>query len=173
MVAVQYESASQDLSKPLAPREDKSEDAVALRATATTTLVPEVIATQTADKAYTTILPFHFSVTEFCENGSKKVTGQYSNGNIHQDVTLWPGLIVGIVHGVPNFPPIYIGPFDHNTSRLRYSYTNGPIKCEWFDDETWKQCGECRAGLWSGPPINCAAGGSRVRCSLDNYRDIY
>lgn len=132
-------------------------------ATVTRTEVPEIIATGTTPgTSSTTILPFHVSVTEGCENGSKKVTAHYQNGHMSADMTLWPGLQVGIDHRVPNFPPFVIGPFEYNTSRLRFYYSSGPIRCEWFDDETWKQCGECRAARWSGPAVNCAAGGFRV-----------
>jgi hypothetical protein len=106
------------------------------------------------------ILPFHVQVTEYCENGSKKAKGQYKNGNLQLDFNLPPGLINNIDHRVPGYAPFSIGPYDYSNSRLRFAYD--PSHCEWFDNETWKQCGECRAGLWSGGDLNCAAGGSRV-----------
>jgi hypothetical protein len=106
-------------------------------------------------------LIFHLTVTEACDNGSKKVTAHFHSGHLSADMDLWPGVQAGIDHRVPRFPPFVIGPFDYNTSRLRFAYPNGLNQCEWFDDETWKQCGECRAMQWSGPPILCP-GGSRV-----------
>ncbi|KAF1921509.1 hypothetical protein BDU57DRAFT_544977 [Ampelomyces quisqualis] len=169
-VAVQYESGdSPDQPKLLNPRDNNStvtktlKIAEALKATTTRTLVPEVIATRTAPNSETTILPFHFTVTEYCNSGKKSVKGRYSAAGISADVDLWPGLIVAIAHRVPNFPPFQVGDFDYNKSRLRFAYSNGPIQCEWFDEETWKQCGECRAGLWSGGPLDCGAGGTRTK----------
>jgi hypothetical protein len=119
------------------------------------------------------ILPFHFSVTEYCQDGSKKVKGRYSNALV-AEMDLPPGLVVSIAHTVPNYPPLQVGPFNYDNSHLRFHYADKSIDCEWFDDETWKQCGECRAALWSGGSLNCAAGGGsrvssssqRVICSL-------
>jgi hypothetical protein len=161
-VAVQWEdSASQDQPKPLAAREDEPTSVVVAKATTTRTVSAEVIANPTSE---TLILPFHFSVTEYCDNGSKKVKGRYSNG-LSVNIDLWPGLIAAVKHGVGHFPPLEVGDFKYDSSRLRFHYADKEINCEWFDDETWKRCGECRAGLWSGAPLNCASGGSRVGSS--------
>jgi hypothetical protein len=163
MVAVQYEASAQNQPKHIAARADDAEAAP----TATVLSTPAIILADTSANPtiVTTTLLFHFRVTEQCENGAKKVTGHYTSGDINQEVTLWPGLIIGLVHYVPNFPPLYIGPFDYGSSRLRFEYKNLPITCEWYDDETWKVCAECRAALWSGPTVDCASGGG-YRVSL-------
>ncbi|KAH7384248.1 hypothetical protein DE146DRAFT_760032 [Phaeosphaeria sp. MPI-PUGE-AT-0046c] len=127
---------------------------------ATRTLVPEVIATQTTLNSETTILAFHYTLTEYCESGKRLVKGYYQNGNIQRDMDLPPGLINAIIHLVPNFPPLEVGPYKYDTNHLRFAY-NGT--CEWADDETWKTCGECRAALWSGSSLDCAVGGSRTK----------
>jgi hypothetical protein len=181
MVEVQRSSSgSQNPSQPLAIRDREeapvdatSKEAPVLVATPTTTRTTsmdvEVIATHTAASATseTTILPFHMTVTEYCNHGEMAVKGLWVTGRIKKDIDLWPGLVVSVVHLVPHFPPIQVGAYDYKQSRLRYGYFNDPTKCEWYDDETWKTCGECRAALWSGPPLNCAAGHFDYRASLD------
>jgi hypothetical protein len=152
---------------------DVPKNAEGLKATKTITLIPEVIATKSAPNTETTILPFHLTVTEYCSGGKKSVKAKYKSGGILADMDLPPGQIIAIAHQVPKFPPFQIGTYDYNTSRLRFGYFSGPIQCEWFDDETWKQCGECRAGLWSGAPIECGAGGSRVSLHTRVVCDIY
>jgi hypothetical protein len=179
MVAVQWENAaSQNQSQALAARKEVEVAVTGNEVQAAgsrTTLTFDVIATQTAATAtsMTTILPFHFTLTEVCENGKMYAKGLWVTGSIQQPISLWPGLIISIIHRVPNFPPIQVGAYDYNHNRLRYGYSNGPVQCEWYDDETWKSCGECRAALWSGPPLDCAAGGFRVssssRCVFTAY----
>ncbi|KAH7370967.1 hypothetical protein BKA66DRAFT_191748 [Pyrenochaeta sp. MPI-SDFR-AT-0127] len=164
-VTVAWGIISQGDSKSIAVREVLPViEAEAHQPTKTVTQIPEVLATSSSETAAETlILPFHFQTTEYCENGAKMVKGRYSNGNLVRDMNLPPGLINNLDHLVPKFPPLSIGPFDHGASKLRFAYSNGAFRCEWNDDETWRQCGECRAGLWSSPPLNCGSGGSRVK----------
>ena len=70
--------------------------------------VPEVLQAATN----TVILAFHFQIHEYCENGAKKAKGSYGNGNIVASVDLSPGVETAIWHGVPHYPPFYIGPYD-------------------------------------------------------------
>lgn len=164
-----WSNTAHDNTDPLTVRElvPRIEEAEAKKPTKTITQVPEIIATSTADTVVETlILPFHFQTTEYCQSGTKYVKGRYGNGNLVRDMDLHPGLINNLDHLVPGFPPLSIGPFNHSASKLRYAYSNGVFVCEWNDDETWRQCGECRAALWSGPTLNCGSDGSRVRRSF-------
>ncbi|CAO2655359.1 Nn.00g104230.m01.CDS01 [Neocucurbitaria sp. VM-36] len=152
---------ARDLPSPIV----QAEQVDTQKASKTIILAPKIIQTSTAQDpdAEILILPFHFQTTEYCANGARKAKGRYSNGNVVADIDLSPGVQTGVNHQVPGFPPFYIGPFDYNASKVRFTYTNGAVGCRWSDDETWRQCGECRAGLWSGPALNCGSGGSRVK----------
>lgn len=75
----------------------------------------------------------------------------YTNGNMKQEVSLSAGLITSVNHRVPGYPNLEIMPYDYARSRVVFRYQG----CEWGDDETWKSCGECRAGLWSVGPLDC------------------
>lgn len=141
---------------------------------ATRTLVPEVIATQTALNSKTTILAFNFLLTEYCHEGKMVAYGRYQNGNFLKDMDLFPGLVNKLDHLVQPFPPLEIGDYKYDTRHLRFAY-NGT--CEWFDDQTWKQCGECRAALWSRPELNCGASssdasGSRVSFCSPAFQEL-
>lgn len=110
----------------------------------------------------TLILPFHAEITESCEGGVTKAKGLYKNGGLDLNVE-FPGTVTNVIdHLVNSYPALNFGPYDHSTSHLTLTYSHGANSCTWRDDETWKSCGECRAGLWSGPPLDCAAGGQRV-----------
>lgn len=133
--------------------------------TATVTAIPRIIKVTPTVKGgpIETILPFHIQVTESCDrNGDKKVKGRYTNGNLFLELNLAPGLIYDVDHHVSGFPYFSLGPFDYSASRLEFAYAIGPNSCVWFDDQTWQFCGECRAGVWSGPRLDCAVGGVRV-----------
>lgn len=144
-------------SPPTASQQD-------VKPTKTVVLVPTVLIPNPVPNspfaAETSILPFHLQVTEYCENGARKAKGLYANGLV-AELPLPAGQINAIEHGVGGFPPVRIGPFDYAASKVRFEYRD----CVWYDDETWKSCGECRAALWSGGPLNCA-GGSPSRVSL-------
>lgn len=73
-------------------------------------------------------------------------------------IGLPPGVAAEVHHLVGNYPPFMLGVYEYEGSRLRFAYEG----CKWKDDETWKECGECRAGLWSGGRVDCGVGGSRV-----------
>lgn len=121
----------------------------------TVVLMPAIIETRTPTTPETQneiILPFHMEIWEYCINGKRLAAGVYYNGNMAQSLELKPGLMISLNHRVPDYENLIIGPFNYTASRLRFGYKD----CEWFDDETWKSCGECRAGLWSGGPLNCA-----------------
>ncbi|KAJ4362500.1 hypothetical protein N0V83_010594 [Neocucurbitaria cava] len=134
-----------------------------------TTLIPKII--QYPDNTGTTeiILPFHFQTTESCStDGTKLAHGIYSNGNVVAGVSLAPGVATGVNHLIPGYPDLSVGPFDYTNDRLLFTYTNGTnsaTSCQWYDDEAWKACGECRAGLWSQPTLDCSspAGGPKLR----------
>ncbi|KAF1847115.1 uncharacterized protein K460DRAFT_413918 [Cucurbitaria berberidis CBS 394.84] len=168
-VVVDWGNTAHDDPKPIAARELSTTiadvEADALKPSKTLSVIPQISKTSTTatPAVETWILPFHFQATEYCEDGAKKAKGVYSNGNVVADVNLRPGLRTGIDHRVPGYPPFYVGPFDYNASKVKYSYTNGVIGCEWSDDENWKQCGECRAARWSASELSCKSGGSRVK----------
>ena len=130
----------------------------------TVTLMPAIIETHvpnsgTAEKSV--ILPFHLQIWEYCNlKGEKLAAGVYSNGNIKSALDLRPDNMIRVNHRIPGYATLDIGPFDYQQSRVRFGYADGVgdggVKgCEWFDPETWKSCGECRAGLWSAGPIGC------------------
>jgi hypothetical protein len=106
------------------------------------------------------ILPFHFQVVEYCHNGERLASGTYTNGDTKQELLLKRGLMISFPHHVPGYANLDIGPFDYRNSRVRFHYFRpGQVAsedCEWYDHETWKSCGECRAGLWSAAPVDCA-----------------
>jgi hypothetical protein len=119
------------------------------------------IAARQSKEVHFFIHTFHFTLNEYCENGNKTVKGNYRG--IIPDMEFPPLREYGIDLSRPGLPNLLIGPFDHSVSRMRYRYSNGKIACEWYDDETWKECGECRATLWSGSALDCVGvGGSRV-----------
>jgi hypothetical protein len=132
----------------------------------TVTLMPAIIETahpipldRIAFPQTDIILPFHLQIWEYCSlHGERLAAGVYTNGNMKQALDLQPGVMISVNHRVPGYSNLEIGPFDYGSSRVRFGYAdgNGGKGCEWWDHETWKSCGECRAGLWSRGPINCA-----------------
>ena len=98
------------------------------------------------------ILPFHIEMWEYCGlQGERLAAAVYKNGNMAQSLDLKPGLMTSVDHRVSGYSNLEVGPFDYRESRLRFGYAG----CEWWDHGTWKSCGECRAGLWSGGPVDC------------------
>lgn len=129
----------------------------------TVVLMPAIIETTVPNAPQSqrdVILPFHLHIWEYCLNGQRLATGIYTNGNMKQQISLTPGLTTSVNHRVPGYANLEIGPFDYNASRVHFRYfkneRTASENCEWFDDQTWKSCGECRAGLWSAGPLNCA-----------------
>ncbi|KAF1943753.1 hypothetical protein EJ02DRAFT_510704 [Clathrospora elynae] len=120
------------------------------------------IPTLTPGKPTMLILPFHYQLTEYCEDGVKMVKSTYSNGNYVLPVSLGPDEY-SVNHLIPGFPNFMAGAFDYNTDHVRFNYDNGEFQCEWYDYETWKQCGECRAAQWSGAALDCGSEGSRTK----------
>jgi hypothetical protein len=159
----EIDSASQDA---LAARDEPArvEPARVVPAQASkTTISPEVLVRPTGLLYRPVILPFHFTITEYCTGPKKYVRGIYSNGLV-VNMNLNPTMTNNLNHTITEYPDLTIGPYATDKSRLRFYYKSAErnIECEWFDDETWRRCGECRAGLWSGEMLNCGKGGSRV-----------
>jgi hypothetical protein len=127
----------------------------AIAQASTVTLQPAIIQTAvptSPDHTLTSvILPFHLQIWEYCIDDRRLAHGMYTNGNMKQEVSLSAGLITSVNHRVPGYPNLEIMPYDYARSRVVFRYQG----CEWGDDETWKSCGECRAGLWSVGPLDC------------------
>lgn len=128
----------------------------------TVTLMPAILETTlpaTPPNHLSIILPFHIQTWEYCgPQGKLLAAGVYVNGNMRSSLEFQPGTVVHVNHQVPGYKVLDVGPVDFGQGRLRFSY-NG---CEWWDTETWKSCGECRAGVWSAGPIDCD-GSTKVR----------
>lgn len=128
----------------------------------TITLLPAVIQTKPPNSPQAQneiILPFHFQMWEYCLDGQRVAHGVYTNGNMKQSIYLKPGLMTSLNHRVPGYANLDIGPYDYKESKLRFHYFRNalmaPEDCVWYDNETWKSCGKCRAGLWSAGPLDC------------------
>lgn len=149
----------------------------------TVILMPAIIETalpNTPQGRKDVILPFHIQVWEYCFDGARLASGVYTNGNMAQSLDFKDGKVNVVSHRVPGYAPdLSIGAFDYKGSRVRFGYPwkkegdgKGEAGCEWFDNEMWKSCGECRAKLWSAPALHCedkAAKGMRVKdmdCSV-------
>lgn len=71
--------------------------------------------------------------------------------------------------GAKDMFPYYSLDYDFETSRVKFGYPwvrGERSACEWFDNESWKSCGECREKLWSSGPLSCQdpmAEGIRVK----------
>jgi hypothetical protein len=115
------------------------------------------------------ILPFHFQVIENClSDNTLQARGVYLNRDYVRAYTLAENTAVAVDHGIGGYPYTFlIGPFDYASSSLYFSYDNGPWQCEWNDGETWRECGECRTGLWSAAPLDCGGASERTRVSDD------
>jgi hypothetical protein len=104
------------------------------------------------------IHPFSYQNTQSCANGFKRVSGTWRNGDFEFTMDLAPGYTYQMdPHG--GFPTFTVGEFDYRTDTLHFAYRNGEFRCDWSDDEFWKSCGECRAGMWDGPALDCTVGG--------------
>lgn len=132
-------------------------------AASTVTLHPTIIETAVPNARPPTmniILPFKIQLWEYCTvDNSHLAAGMYANGNLKSALNLSPGLVMSVKHFVPWYENLEIGGFDFAKGRVRFRYRG----CEWWDHETWKSCGECRAGLWSGEPVECGGGAMVVR----------
>jgi hypothetical protein len=114
-------------------------------------------------KAPMYIHPFTFEITESCVDGAKQADGRWKNGGYEYTMELAPGYMYQMdPHG--GYPTYTVGPFDHDADKMHFKYSNGEFRCDWYDDEFWKHCGECRTALWEGPALDCRAGGG-VRVS--------
>jgi hypothetical protein len=112
------------------------------------------------------ILPFHFQVIENCmSDHSIAARGVYVNRDYVWAYNFPSGATNVVKHNVDGYPYTFlVGPFDYASSTLHFSYDNGPWKCDWNDQETWKECGECRSGLWNADKLDCGnAGGMKTR----------
>lgn len=144
----------------------------------TVTLRPAVIETVLPDtpKGHKDlVLPFHIQVWEYCFEGARLASGVYRNGNIAQSLDFTNGSLNIVGHRVPGYAPALSIGFEYEESKVRFGFPwrEGEREgCEWFDDESWKSCGECREKLWSGGPLDCGdkmSKGVRLRdmdCSL-------
>jgi hypothetical protein len=147
-------------------------DAAESTTTHTASIIQAVIPHE-KDKIY--IFPFHVEMTESCSRSSpKKIKGFWKNGDWAEGFELDAGKSLSIYHWIAGFPNFQLGPFDTGAETLRFRYENTVFYeageqnvCKWTDGETWRECGECRAALWSGPPLNCGAGGGERVCIRD------
>jgi hypothetical protein len=148
----------------VAGRDTIPNPAVASNPTTTIALAHDHQATAPPDLAVSNkaveIATFHFRLVEYCNGTDKKYKGTFRSAFGDADFDFAPAQAYAM-DIAPNqaLGNLVLGPVDQNTGRLRYYYRHqyGPVNFEWFDDETWKQCGECRAGLWSGGPMDCSA----------------
>ncbi|CBX96490.1 predicted protein [Plenodomus lingam JN3] len=103
------------------------------------------------------ILPFHVTLTDYCDQHQRQVKASFYNGRQPsiQNLQLGPEEKQTVNHGVKAYKNLTIGAFDWERNRLRLEYEG----CTWYDDETWKECGECRAAQWSGQAPKCEEGG--------------
>ncbi|KAF2848155.1 hypothetical protein T440DRAFT_429426 [Plenodomus tracheiphilus IPT5] len=147
--------------RPTATKAHDVADAVAVAAAASTvTEHAQIIAKPAPNAGTTIILPFHITITDYCEGGHRRVEAIYTNGDRCIDnLRLNRRETQSIQHKITNYPDLTIGAFNWDTNRLRFAYKD----CTWYDNETWKACGECRAAQWSGPTPDCAAGNDRMR----------
>ena len=149
-------------------------------AASTITLMPQIIRTVLPDTPKgqeSLIVPFHIQVWEYCFSGRRLTTGVWRNGNMAQSLNFTSDSSkLNIVQtGVKDMFPYYSLNFEFETSRVKFGYPwvrGEKPACEWFDNESWKSCGECREKLWSSGPLQCEdpmAVGIRVKdmdCSL-------
>ncbi|KNG52522.1 hypothetical protein DDE82_007172 [Stemphylium lycopersici] len=151
--------------------------------TATTATKPQITylahATQTtrpSDPEPIIIFPFSIVLTESCSPSPprKLAKALVQNG---QFATLYynlsPTTTAAVDHRIPDFPrSLRIGPYDGDKGEVWFSYLNeefeGGEGCRWRDGENWRECGECRAGMWDSAGLDCGkdGGGGRVRCSF-------
>jgi hypothetical protein len=115
------------------------------------------------------ILPFHLQLTEHCAPSSSTplVKGFWQNGD--QTIvfdSLKPNMALSYTNPVLGYPNLRIGPFSSEAGSLAFRYANTVFYqdgeanvCKWEDGETWRECGECRAGLWSRGRLDCGSGG--------------
>ncbi|KAH9877763.1 hypothetical protein J1614_002980 [Plenodomus biglobosus] len=110
------------------------------------------------------IPPFHITITDYCHKGERQVVATYTNGDRCVDnLCLGRKETQTVEHKIPDYPNLTLGDFDWSANRLRFVYKD----CTWYDDETWKECGECRAAHWSGQAPDCAANGSPRTKDMD------
>ncbi|KAI8932132.1 hypothetical protein NX059_011016 [Plenodomus lindquistii] len=100
------------------------------------------------------ISSFHVNITDYCDiGGQRQVKATYTSNDLYfKNLWLWPQMSYPLSLGYKGFPNLTIGDFDYKSSRLRFAYKD----CVWYDDETWKECGECRAAHWSGTAPPCS-----------------
>ncbi|KAF3043001.1 hypothetical protein E8E12_009985 [Didymella heteroderae] len=148
--------------------------------TATITLMPQIIKTvlpNTPKGQEDLVFPFHIQVWEYCFSGRRLAAGVWRNGNMAQSLNFTGNsdklnIVQTEAKGMFQYNSI---DFDFEASRVKFEYPwvrGEQPACEWFDNESWKSCGECREKLWSSSPLDCEdplAVGMRVKdmdCSL-------
>ncbi|KAF1933230.1 uncharacterized protein M421DRAFT_415584 [Didymella exigua CBS 183.55] len=165
-----------DVTPPESP--ESLQPTPTIMAASTFTLRPEVIITalpNTPKGQKDWVFPFRIQVWEYCFSGSRLAAGVWRNGNMAQSLNFTRDRLNLVGHRVPGFAPYYRVDFDYDGSRVKFGYPwkkDEGAECEWFDNESWKSCGECREKLWSSGPLDCenhSAVGMRVKdmdCSL-------
>lgn len=97
------------------------------------------------------VLTFSLSISEICNDFSYfAVIGWYESGSMSFVIRhLHPDIYLNIPN-VEDYEPMKLR-YNLNLSRAEFAYKG----CLWHGDETWRRCGECRAGQWSRQPLNC------------------
>jgi hypothetical protein len=113
------------------------------------------------------IFPFHVQLTQSCS--SRSISGFWINGDYTSSFSLNSGASLSVNHFITGYPNFQLGPFDEGKGVMRFRYENTVFYedgeqnvCKWHDGEMWRECGECRAGLWDR---NCAGDGGGERVS--------
>jgi hypothetical protein len=140
-------------------------DPIAILGTPTTPKAAKVTQISRAhDPEPIIILPFHFQIVENCmSDNSITARGVYVNRDFVWAYFLSSGGTSVVEHNVNGYPDFLVGPYDYGSSTLHFSYDNTAFKCDWNDQETWKECGECRSGMWDADPLDCNGGGIKTR----------
>jgi len=111
------------------------------------------------------ILPFHVHLTDACVDARRTLTANWTNGaRALSNIPLEHGTAWSLDHKIPGYAPLTLGAFDAHADRLRFQYNT----CVWFDDETWRECGECRAALWTAPAPDCRGHGGSTAVRVGN-----
>jgi hypothetical protein len=163
-VVVARRESAEASNAQVARRETVPDLVVASNPTTTIALTYDYHATATPDLTVSSkaveIATFHFRLVEYCASTDKGYKGTFRSAFGDADLDFAPAQAYALdIAPDQTLGNLVLGPIDQYTGRLRYYYRHqhGPLNCEWFDDERWKRCGECRAGLWSGAPMDCSA----------------
>lgn len=115
---------------------------------------------------------YHLLLNETCDNqGNKSATANFVSLDWHINMDLPLGQRYNVTIPVRNFPPLRVGPYIYEESKLLFAFYSSE-DCLWDSDLNVTACGSCTPdNSWTAAPLNCKSNSTATRVSMFSNRD--